>query len=157
MKKNPGKTIGRSTDRTGDLLKMVSSMMLGMRIHGAWPDSSMHSPKDTGDSLLKKIKDVKTKNPTARIIVYNGAIHNMTEAFKSGSVVSSDLRRLDASEWTYAPRAIEMWGNRYGAIDLLNGNSPLPESHYKYMQKDALSNAITCYTHGIDQQSYVFK
>jgi hypothetical protein len=156
--RNPGRTIQRSKDKTGDLIRMTSAMMLGMRIHGAWPDGNFPTPTDVSDALFEKIKTAKEANPDAKVIVYNGAVHNMTEPFKTGTKVSlGPFGEEDASEWTYAPRAREVWGDSYGAIDLLNGNRPLPESQFKLMQDKAEPGVITRFSHGFDQQTYVLK
>lgn len=155
---NPARTIQRSKDKTGDLLRIVSAMKLGMRIHGAWPDKMFPMPADIGDALFDKIKAAKEANPDAKIIVYNGAVHNMTEPFRAGTKVSLGFfGETDASEWTYAPRARALWGDRYGAIDILNGNRPLPDSHYKFMQVKAEPGVITRFSHGFDQQTFVLK
>ena len=155
---NPTDMIERSKDKAGDLLRLTSAMMLGMNIHGANPSGRYPTPTDIGDELFSTIKAVEKKDPEAKIIVYNGAVHNMTESFKAGTRVHEGLfSASDASEWTYAPRAKEMWGDRYGAIDLLGGNSILPVSHFKHMQVEAAKGAVTRFSHGVGQKTYVFK
>lgn len=154
---NPGRFIQRSKDKTGDLLRMTSAMMWGMTLHGAYPDGMFTTPTDIGNALFTKIKEVKDAKPDAKIIAYNGAVHNMTEPFKTGTKVSEGLLSSDASEWTYAPRARDLWGERYAAIDLLNGDRSLPMSHFKFMQEQSEKSAITRFSHGVNQKTYVLQ
>lgn len=155
---DPLRTIQRSKDKTGDLLRITSAMMLDMNIYGALSDGIFSTPTDIGNSLFETIREVKDTDPDAKIVVYNGALHSMTEPFKSGTTVKEGLLQIsDASQWTYAPRAKELWGDQYGAIDLLNGDRLLPPSHFRYMQEQADADSITCFSHGVDQQTYVLK
>ncbi len=155
---NPANSLERSKDKAGDLLRLTSAMMLDMNIHGAYPRSRFVTPTDIGNELFSTIKAVKEASPEAKILAYNGAVHNMTDPFKKGTHVhESFLSSSDASEWSYAPRAKELWGDRYGVIDLLGGNSTLPDSHFKYMQEYAQNGVVTRYLHGVNQNTYVFK
>ncbi len=153
---SPGASYQLSKDKTGDLLRLTYAMILGFNIHGAWPRGQFVKPEEVGDSIFEKIKAAKTSNPEAKILVYNGAMHNVTEPFKLGSKVSLGIfGETDPNEWSYAPRARELWGEWYGAMDLMNGGRPLPNSHFKYMQEKAEPGQITRFTHGIDQQTYI--
>jgi hypothetical protein len=154
---DPQRNLARSKDKIGDLLRLTYAMQLGMNIHGAYSDGLMSTAADTGDALFAKIQEVKNADPEGKIIVYNGATHNMTEPFRKGMKVKEGLIEYDASELTYAPRAREKWGMKYGSIDLLNGNRSFPASHFKYMQEHAVADRITAFSHGIDQKSYVIK
>lgn len=152
---NPGATLARSKDQIGDLLRITTAMRLGMKIHGAYDTSRFPTGKGVADALWLKIKDIKQKDPHSRTIVYNGAAHNMTEPLHGN--VSEGFFHYDASELTYAPKAIEMYGDKYSATDLLNGDRLLPSGHFRFMQEQAQPGAITKYTHGINQQTYVLK
>lgn len=155
--RNPGRLLDRSTDRSGDLLRLTAAMMLGLKIHGAYSDGMFTTAADIGDAVFAKMGEVKDRNPNAKVVVYNGAVHNMTEPYKEGTKIKEGIVEYDVSEMTYAPRAIELWGDRYGAIDLINGDRLMPESQFRFMQQQASDDVITCFTHGIDQQTYVLK
>ncbi len=150
---NPGTTLERSKDQIGDLLRLTTAMRLGMNIHGAYDTGRFPTGKGVADALWSKIKDIKEKTPETHVIVYNGALHNMTEP--SQGEVSEGFLKYDASELTYAPQARKLWGDKFRAIDLLNGDRLLPQSHFRYMQDQAQPDAITRFSHGINQQTYV--
>lgn len=156
--RNPGQSIQKSKDKSGDLLRLTMAMWLGMDIHGAYPEGSFPTPEAVGDSIFEKLKAVKEAKPAAKVIAYNGATHNMTEPFKKGTVVDLGFfGKTDASEWSYAPKAKALWGDKYKAIDLINGDRELPASHFRHMQQKSAEGVVTRFTHGVGQKSYVFK
>ena len=152
---NPQDSIENSKDRAGDLLRLTLAMSLGMRIHG---EAVVAPAWKVADSLFSKIEEVSDRYRDARIIVYNGATHNMTEPVGGQMMVHEEgFAPYAANRLSYASRARQEWGSQYGAIDLLNGQKPLPDSHFKAMQENAQDTGITRYSHGFDQQTYIIK
>lgn len=150
---SPNTSLSRSKDKIGDLLKITSAMTLGMRIHGAYAGSLLDTAAGVAESLISKTKSIKEKYKDAKFIVYNGAIHNMTDAI-SNTTVKEGLAEYKASDLSYAPEAIALWGDKYGSINVFNEDAKLPESHFSVMQKDVSRGIITEFSHGVDQQTY---
>ena len=152
--KNPARLIDRSTDKIGDLLRILMAMVLGMRVHGAYADGLLSTAVDVGVELQDKINEVKTNNPDSKIIVYNGAMHNMTIPYQ-GTHASIPGISMDVSQITYAPDLIAEYGSQYSAIDMLNKDRTIPTGHFSQMQEESEAGEITCFKHGIRQQSFV--
>lgn len=155
---NPARTLERSKDQTGDLLRITMAMMMGMKIHGAYSEGVLSTPVDIANTLFDEVKQIRDSDPNAKVVVYNGASHSMTEPFKKGTQVGAGILSFDASELTYAPKARELWGDRYGAIDLIGGDKSLVGlGHFTHMQQEAKPDQITMFTHGVNQQTFVIK
>lgn len=144
----------RSKDTTGDLLRLTIGMIMGMRIHSAYAGGFLSTVADVGQAVYHKITEIKKNNPQAKILAYNGAMHNMTKPFQGRGQEIPGIA-FDLAQITYAPQLIKDYGDRYAAIDLL-GAKPLPESHFAQMQREA-EGEITCFTHGQGQMSFVIK
>ena len=143
-----------SKDKVGDLLRIVMATRLDMIIHGARSSKDLPSAVDVGQELKTKIDECKEEKPDARIIVYNGAMHNMTITYTAPFFYFPGVK-LDTAKISYAPAMIEKYGARYVAIDLLNKNKAIPSSHFQLMTEEASSNQITMYKHGIRQKTFV--
>lgn len=143
-----------SKDRIGDLLRLVCAMRLGMRIHGAYAGTRFPTPVDVGQALKEKIENVKENDPTARVIVYNGATHNMTVPYQGKFSLLPGLT-IDVSKITYAPDLMRRYRSKYVSIDLLNKRRKLPASQFSQMQKEAQDGCVTAYEHGIRQTTFV--
>lgn len=153
--RDPSRVFERSKDKVGHLLIMLSSMMVGMRLHGAYSDSWLDLGDLMAEALSNKVNSVKAENPDARVLVYNGMAHNATQPLEG--TVPTPLGNFELASISYAPAMIEKYGKSYGAVDLIGGKSDLEGTgHYEWMQQKA-GVGVTAYQHGVDQLTMVFK
>jgi hypothetical protein len=140
-------------DKIGAALRVTMAMYWGLNIHGASFTRSQ-TANVVGDLIFDKIREIRKHNPDAKVLVYNGAMHNMTIPI-TGTMAEYGAG-YDASGITYAPRALKSWGPDYGAIDIINHTPPIEdEIHFQFMQEHADPYGVTCFSHGINQKTYI--
>lgn len=151
LENDPHKTFMLSKDRIGTLMILTAAMLLGYKIHEA---NVFTSPIDTGDAILKSIQ-AATQYPAARVLVFNGAMHNMTIPFK-GEVWLPMTGRIDVSKTSYAPALIGEYGDRFKAIDLFSTKTEFPPSRFATMKDLALESGgqIVKIEHGKNQTTF---
>lgn len=150
---DPARLLELSKDRVGDLIRILMSIVLNFKVSGVVEKGIFKTPVDIGQGLLNAAIRIKEGDPSGKVLIYNGAMHNETQPF-TGEISLPWGIRYDAKDISYAPRARALWGEQYQSINLLSRSRMLPQSHYSVMQGEA-GDGITRFNHGINQKTYV--
>jgi len=149
----------RSKDLIGDLLKCLLAMLTGLRIHGIPVSGGILSTgENVGDDLFRKTAEITDEFQDAKVLVYGGAAHNLTDP--GDLSISGPFGPIKLAKLSYAPRAIAKWGGRYISIDLfsrktLERTKKIGDTIYGQMMDDSVKGEITAFTHKSGQITYI--
>lgn len=148
-----------SKDIIGDLMKCLFAMAAGLRIHGVPVSGSIFSDgTEVGDDLFSETVKITDKHPDAKVLVYGGAAHNLTDP--GDLTISGPLGPIKLGNLSYAPRATTKWGERYKSIDLFSRKTlerapKIGNTVYGKMMADSTKGEITAFTHKSGQVTYI--
>lgn len=156
---DPERTLKLSKDRIGLLLIMTAALCLGIHLHGTDQGPHISSLLDPGksmvDALRVAIDGIFKDNPNARVLSYNGAMHNLTVPFQ-GKLAGLLGHEIDVSQWTFAPHYMERFGPQFLSVDLVTP-SDSQQNHFALLrEKRAVAGRINEVPHSKGQVAFVF-
>lgn len=157
FERDPEQTLELSKDRIGLLLIMTATLCLGIHLHGT--DSghvlfSLDQGKTMADALRVTIDGIFKENPNARVLSYNGGLHNMTVPIQ-GRIAGLLGHEIDLSQMTFAPHYMAMLGREFLSVDLVTP-SDSQQNHFALLRERAIAGRITEVPHSKGQVAFVF-
>lgn len=149
----------RSKDLIGDLLKCLLAMLTGLRIHGVPVSGGILSTGEAvGNDLFRKTVEITDGQPDAKVVVYGGAAHSLTDP--GDLSISGPFGPIKLAKLSYGPKAITKWGKQYKSIDLfcrrtLDRTPEIRATIYGQMMADSAKGEISAFTHKSGQVTYI--
>lgn len=154
---NPERTMKLSKDKIGILLTVLMAVFSEMKIHGATGNNFLNPGKAISDAFKSKIKEIHKERPNAKIITFNGGVHNLTKPYEG--VVKGLLGiEIDLSTFSFGDDLRRQYGRSFVSVDLVSA-APHGEginSHYDALREKADSFNIMEVHHSDGQVAFVF-
>lgn len=153
---DPWRTIERSKDRIGMLLKILTGLICDLNIRGAYDENFLQPGVGVALAFQRRVNAIFDENPSARVVTYSGGAHNLTKPIKG--TWSFGPITIDLSQFTFAPAFQQRWGQHFLSIDLVTRHTADSKfnSTFAELRRRAAENVIREVNHSRGQIAFVF-
>lgn len=152
---SPEKNFKLSKDKIGYLMILLMSMTHEVSIHGAYDSTLFVDAIGIAREFERIIDKITVENPKAKVMTYNGWVHNMTVP------IEWEYRLfwidIDLSELSFAPYLRKKYRDAFLSVDLVDTFwSQDNSSHYAFLKQKAKKDSITLIDHSDWQKAFIF-